>query len=57
MAKIADFIAFKAAIELLKETHQEGIINSVYSKAKTQEKLPKEKMINFVSDFLCPFYS
>jgi amidophosphoribosyltransferase len=55
MAKIADFIAFKAAIELLKETHQEGIINSVYSKAKTQEKLPKEKMINFVSEIYAPF--
>jgi len=57
MAKIADFIAFKAAIELLKETHQESIINSVYNKAKAQEKLPKEKIINFVSEIYAPFTS
>jgi amidophosphoribosyltransferase len=57
MAKIADFIAFKAAIELLKETHQESIINSVYNKAKAQEKLPKERIINFVSEIYAPFTS
>jgi len=56
MAKIADFIAFKAAIELLKETHQESIINSVYNKAKAQEKLPKEKIINFVSEIYAPLH-
>ena len=43
MAKLTDFIAFKATIELLKETHQEYIINDVYKKCKAQEKLPKRR--------------
>jgi len=55
MAKIADFIAFKAAIALLKETHNESIINSVYIKAKSQEKSPKEKIVNYVSEIYSPF--
>ncbi len=55
MAKITDFIAFKAAIELLKETHQEHVINEVYIKSKAQEKLPKEKIINHVTEIYKPF--
>jgi amidophosphoribosyltransferase len=55
MAKITDFIAFKAAIELLKETQQEYIINEVYNKSKAQEKLPKEKIINYVKEIYKPF--
>jgi len=55
MAKITDFIAFKAAIALLKETHQENIINEVYLKAKKQERLPKEKMVNYVKEIYQPF--
>ena len=55
MAKITDFIAFIAAIELLKETHQEQIINEVYIKSKNQEKLPKEKIINYVKEIYKPF--
>lgn len=55
MAKITDFIAFKAVIELLRETHQESIINEVYLKAKAQENWPKEKMVNHVKDIYRPF--
>jgi len=55
MAKITDFIAFKAAIELLRETQQEQIINEVYNKSKAQEKLPKEKIINYVKEIYKPF--
>ncbi|MEI6681306.1 MAG: class II glutamine amidotransferase [Bacteroidota bacterium] len=55
MAKITDFIAFKAAIELLKDTHQEYIINEVYIKSKAQEKLPKEQIINYVKEIYQPF--
>lgn len=55
MAKLGDFIAFKAAIELLHETHQEAIINQVYKKAKEQLLLPKEQMINPVKDIYSPF--
>lgn len=55
MAKITDFIAFKAAIELLKETRQEQIINEVYRKSKLQESLPKEKIVNHVKEIYAPF--
>ena len=55
MAKIADFIAFKAAVALLKETRKEVIINSVYNKAKSQQSLPKEKIVNYVREIYAPF--
>jgi amidophosphoribosyltransferase len=55
MAKLADFVAFRAAIELLKETGQENIINSVYRKCKEQQNLPKEQIINYVKEIYRPF--
>jgi amidophosphoribosyltransferase len=55
MAKLTDFIAFKAAIELLKDTHMEGIINEVYKKAKSQQGLRKERIVNYVIDIYKPF--
>jgi amidophosphoribosyltransferase len=55
MAKIGDFIAFKAAIDLLKETGQANIINEVYKKSKAQENLPKEEVVNFVKEIYKPF--
>jgi amidophosphoribosyltransferase len=55
MARLGDFVAFKATIELLKETRQEHVINEVYKKCKAQEKLPKEDVINFVKDIYRPF--
>lgn len=48
MAKLADFIAFKAAISLLKESDKESVINEVYRKAKAQQGLPKEQIVNHV---------
>jgi len=55
MAKISDFIAFNAAIELLKENQMTSIINTVYKKSKAQEKWPKEKIINYVKEIYQPF--
>ncbi len=55
MAKLNDFVAFKAAIALLKETQQEHIINEVYRKSKEQENLPKEEIINYVKEIYKPF--
>ncbi|HAW59568.1 MAG TPA: amidophosphoribosyltransferase [Bacteroidales bacterium] len=55
MAKLSDLIAFKAAIELLKETHQAHIINQVYRMAKAQENLPKEEIKNPVKKIYEPF--
>ncbi len=50
MAKITDFIAFNATIELLKDTHQNDVLNEVYRKCKAQEKLPKEQIVNYVKE-------
>ena len=55
MAKLGDFIAFRAAVELLKETKQENILESVYKKSKAQENLPKEDIVNFVKEIYKPF--
>lgn len=55
MAKLSDFIAFRAAIELLNETKQSNIINEVYKKSKAQETLPKEEIINYVKLIYKPF--
>jgi amidophosphoribosyltransferase len=55
MANIRDFIAFKATIALLRETHQEHIINEVYKKSKAQEHFEKEKIINYVKEIYNPF--
>ena len=55
MAKLGDFIAFKAAITLLKETGQENIINEVYRKCRESENLPKEEIINHEKEIYRPF--
>ena len=55
MAKMGDFIAFQAAISLLKERNQEKIIDDVYEQCKQQLTLPKEKMINCVREIYRPF--
>ncbi len=55
MARLNDFIAFKAAIELLKDTQQDHIINDVYKKSKEQENFPKEEIINHVKAIYKPF--
>jgi amidophosphoribosyltransferase len=55
MTKLGDFIAFRAAIELLKETGRENIINEVFKKSKKQQHLPKENVKNFVKEIYKPF--
>jgi amidophosphoribosyltransferase len=55
MAKMNEFIAFQAAIQLIKETKQTSIINEVYKKCKAQEDLPKEEIVNYVREIYKPF--
>ena len=55
MAILDDFIAFQAAISLLKDTGQEKIISDVYLKCKNQIGLEKENMVNHVKDIYKPF--
>lgn len=55
MAKLSNFIAFQAAIALLKERGMENVINEVYKKSKEQENLPKEQIVNYVKEIYKPF--
>ncbi len=55
MAKLSDFVAFRAAIELLRETGRGSIINEVYQKSKKQQNLPKDQIVNYVKDIYSPF--
>ncbi|MFM9006937.1 MAG: amidophosphoribosyltransferase, partial [Flavobacteriales bacterium] len=55
MAKMGDFIAFEAAIALLRETGQAQIIDDVYKAALEQVHLPKEQVKNVVQRIYEPF--
>lgn len=55
MARMEEFISFRAAIELLKDNHNSQIITDVYEKCKAQEHTPAEEMLNYVKDIYAPF--
>ena len=55
MAKLGDFIAFRAAIELLKAEGLEGIINEVHEKALKENAKAPEKIENVVKEIYKPF--
>ncbi len=55
MTKMGEFIAFNAAVELLRERGMENLINEVYLKCKNQNNLPKEKLKNYVKEIYEPF--
>ncbi|MCM1107818.1 MAG: hypothetical protein NC388_02050 [Clostridium sp.] len=55
MSRMSEFIAFRAAIKLLCEKGMSGTIDEVYRKCKAQEHLPKEKVINYVTEIYTPF--
>jgi len=55
MSKMGDFIAFNAAVELLKETKQEQILTDTYNKCKQQESFSKEDLKNYVQEIYKPF--
>lgn len=55
MSKMGQFVAFEAAIQLLKERGLEHIIEEVYEKCKASLLLPKEEIVNHVKDIYRPF--
>lgn len=55
MASLEQFIAFRAAIALLRERGMQAVIEQVYRKCKAQATLPKEQMANHVKDIYAPF--
>jgi len=55
MARMGDFVAFRAAIALLKDRGIESIIDEIYQKCKAQIGLPKEEVVNYVKGIYDPF--
>jgi amidophosphoribosyltransferase len=55
MAKMGDFIAFEAAIQLLKDNGKDQVIKDVYNKCKEQVHLPKEQIQNYVKEIYDAF--
>lgn len=55
MAKLGDFIAFRAAIQLLRDTGKEKLIDEVYKKCLSQIDKPKEEIVNYVKEIYAPF--
>ncbi|WP_423130449.1 amidophosphoribosyltransferase [Gaoshiqia sp. Z1-71] len=55
MAVLGKFIAFNAAIELLKDHGKEQVIEDVYQKCKAQQNLPKEEIVNYVKEIYRQF--
>jgi len=55
MAKLEEFIAFKATLELLKETNQYHIVEEVYIKCKNQDSLEEHLIENYVREIYNPF--
>ncbi len=55
MSKMGQFVAFEAAIQLLKANGMEHIIEEVYQKCKASLLLPKEEIVNHVKDIYRPF--
>ncbi|MDB5134631.1 MAG: amidophosphoribosyltransferase [Mucilaginibacter sp.] len=55
MSRMGEFVAFEAAISLLKEMKKEDIILDVYKKCKDSASLPKEEVENYVKAIYEPF--
>jgi len=55
MARLEDFVAFRAALELLKDTNQYDIVESVYHKCSKQVNLEDTEVKNFVKEIYEPF--
>ena len=55
MAKLGDLIAFKAAVELLKENGREQILTEVYEEAKDEIRKPVGEIRNLVREIYKPF--
>ena len=55
MAKLGDFIAFQAAIELLKDHNKYGLVDEIYQQCKKAEKEGKLKEENFVKRIYSSF--
>ncbi|MGZ9677036.1 amidophosphoribosyltransferase [Flavobacterium sp. GNP001] len=56
MAKLEGLVAFRAALELLKERNLYHIVNEVYAKCKAQENFKDSEVVNYVTAIYEPFH-
>lgn len=55
MAKLEGLVAFRAALELLKERNLYSIVDEVYTKCKAQENFIDAEVVNYVTAIYEPF--
>lgn len=55
MSNMDEFVAFRAAIALLKDNNMQHVIDDVYKKCKQQENQHKEEIENYVKQIYAPF--
>ncbi|MCM1449095.1 MAG: hypothetical protein NC082_02005 [Clostridiales bacterium] len=55
MSRMAEFIAFKAAVALLRKTGRESLLKQVYDNCLSQLALPVEEQVNCVKEIYAPF--
>ncbi len=55
MANMEGLIAFQAALELLKDNGNYGLVDEIYKKCKAQVDLPDSEVINFVNEIYNSF--
>ena len=55
MAKLEGLVAFRAALELLKEKNLYHIVDEVYAKCKAQENYHDNDVVNYVTAIYAPF--
>ncbi len=48
MSKLKDFVAFQAAIALVKETGREALLTEIYEKCKASLDIPRDQVVNEV---------
>ncbi|MCH5346286.1 MAG: amidophosphoribosyltransferase, partial [Muribaculaceae bacterium] len=55
MSRMTDFIAFKAAVELLKERGMQSTLDRVYERCLAMQDLPDDEIVNCVKEIYEPF--
>lgn len=55
MARLQEFIAFRAAVALLHDRGMDHVLNDVYNKCTAQRHLPKVQIVNHVKEIYAPF--
>lgn len=55
MSRLGEFIAFRAAVQLIKEAHLDYILDQTYRECKAQEGLPDIQLRNCVKAIYAPF--